>query len=93
MMTKSDLERLAVLRLEDAVFLLQANRCSAATICLATPLSSLSRHASRSLFNQMLIRTRHLSTPSMCIDWIACSAPQAFGLISMQMGKQTQNYR
>lgn len=30
MMTKSDLEKLALLRLEDAIFLLQANRCSSA---------------------------------------------------------------
>lgn len=30
MMTKTDLERLALVRLEDAVFLLRANRCSSA---------------------------------------------------------------
>lgn len=30
MMTKADLEKLALLRLEDAIFLLQANRCSSA---------------------------------------------------------------
>jgi hypothetical protein len=30
MLSKSDLERLALLRLEDAIFLLQANRCSSA---------------------------------------------------------------
>jgi len=30
MMSKSDLEKLALLRLEDAIFLLEANRCSSA---------------------------------------------------------------
>lgn len=30
MLTKSDLEKLAVVRLEDSIFLLQANRCSSA---------------------------------------------------------------
>lgn len=30
MMSKSDLEKLALLRLEDAIFLLQGNRCSSA---------------------------------------------------------------
>lgn len=30
MMTKSDLEKLALLRLEDAIFMLRANRCSSA---------------------------------------------------------------
>lgn len=30
MMTKADLEKLALVRLEDAIFLLQANRCSSA---------------------------------------------------------------